>query len=161
MSKLHFTTKHANAATVQRNWYVVDGTNQTVGRIAARIASVLRGKNKAYYTPHVDCGDYVIVINAEKVVFTGNKGEQSFSPNPAMCPAGQTVVWKNADSITHRIVIQDLGIDTGNLAPGAPSQPVALADVSKNYHCSLHPSMIGSLNNATNDPGNCGPYGCY
>jgi large subunit ribosomal protein L13 len=67
MSKLHFTTKHANEATVQRNWYVVDGTNQTVGRMCAKIASVLRGKNKAYYTPHVDCGDFVIVINADKV----------------------------------------------------------------------------------------------
>src|SRR3982750_2743217 len=79
MSKLHFTTKHANAATVQRNWYVVDGTNQTVGRISARIAAVLRGKNKAYYTPHVDCGDFVIIINADKVVFTGNKmGEKQY-----------------------------------------------------------------------------------
>ena len=67
MSKLHFTTKHANEATVQRNWYVVDGANQTVGRMCAKIASILRGKNKAYYTPHVDCGDYIIVINAEKV----------------------------------------------------------------------------------------------
>lgn len=73
MSKLHFTTKHANAATVQRNWYVVDGTNQTVGRMCAKVAAVLRGKNKAYYTPHVDCGDYIIVINADKVKFTGNK----------------------------------------------------------------------------------------
>lgn len=73
MSKQHFTTKHANAATVQRKWYVVDGTNQTVGRMCAKIAAVLRGKNKAYYTPHVDCGDYIIVINADKVVFTGNK----------------------------------------------------------------------------------------
>jgi large subunit ribosomal protein L13 len=73
MSNLHFTTKHANAATVQRNWYIVDGTNQTVGRISARIAAILRGKNKAYYTPHVDCGDYVIIINAEKVKLTGNK----------------------------------------------------------------------------------------
>ena len=51
MSKLHFTTKHANEATVQRTWYVVDGTNQTVGRMCARIAAILRGKNKAYYTP--------------------------------------------------------------------------------------------------------------
>ncbi len=73
MSKLHFTTKHANAATVQRKWYVVDGTNQTVGRMCAKIAAVLRGKNKAYYTPHVDCGDYIVVINCDKVVFTGNK----------------------------------------------------------------------------------------
>src|SRR5438045_4814748 len=76
MSHLHFTTKHANAATVQRAWYVVDGTNQNVGRMCARIAAILRGKNKAYYTPHVDCGDYVIVINCEKVKFTGNKIEE-------------------------------------------------------------------------------------
>ncbi len=89
MSKLHFTTKHANAATVQHNWYVVDGTNQTVGRIASKIASVLRGKNKAYYTPHVDCGDYVILINAEKVVFTGNKSEQKIYLNYSGYPGGK------------------------------------------------------------------------
>ena len=86
MSKLHFTTKHANEATVQRNWYVVDGTNQTVGRMSSKIAAILRGKNKAYYTPHVDCGDYVIIINAEKVKFTGDKINykeyQSFSGYP-------------------------------------------------------------------------------
>ena len=76
MSKLHFTTKHANEATVQRKWYVVDGTNQTVGRMCSKIAAILRGKNKAYYTPHVDCGDFVIVINCEKVVFTGNKMDE-------------------------------------------------------------------------------------
>ena len=58
---------------MQRNWYVVDGTNQTVGRMCAKIASVLRGKNKAYYTPHVDCGDFVIVTNCDKIKFTGNK----------------------------------------------------------------------------------------
>jgi len=73
MSKLHFTTKHINEAAVQRNWYVVDATNQTVGRMCAKIASVLRGKNKVYYSPHVDCGDFIIVVNADKVVFTGNK----------------------------------------------------------------------------------------
>ncbi|MBX2889216.1 MAG: 50S ribosomal protein L13 [Ferruginibacter sp.] len=76
MSKLHFTTKHANEATVTRQWFIVDGANQTVGRMCAKIAAVLRGKNKAYYTPHVDCGDYVIVINADKVKFTGNKMEE-------------------------------------------------------------------------------------
>jgi large subunit ribosomal protein L13 len=81
MSKLHFTTKHANAATVKHNWYVVDGTNQTVGRMCAKIAAILRGKNKAYYTPHVDCGDYIIVINCEKVVLTGNKYD-TFSGYP-------------------------------------------------------------------------------
>ena len=89
MSKLHFTTKHANEATVQRNWYVVDGTNQTVGRMCAKIASVLRGKNKAYYTPHVDCGDFVIITNCEKVKFTGNKIEEKVYINYSGYPGGQ------------------------------------------------------------------------
>ncbi|HEY0298571.1 MAG TPA: 50S ribosomal protein L13 [Arachidicoccus sp.] len=89
MSKLHFTTKHANAATVQRNWYVVDGTNQTVGRISSRIAAILRGKNKASYTPHVDTGDYVIIINADKVTFTGNKLDQKTYINFSGYPGGK------------------------------------------------------------------------
>ena len=88
MSKLHFTTKHANAATVKRNWYVVDGTNQTVGRMCSRIAAVLRGKNKASYTPHVDTGDFIIVINADKVVFTGNKLEEKLYDNFTGYPGG-------------------------------------------------------------------------
>ena len=89
MSKLHFTTKHANSATVKHNWYVVDGTNQTVGRMCAKIAAVLRGKNKAYYTPHVDCGDFVIVINAEKIVLTGNKMEDKMYINYSGYPGGK------------------------------------------------------------------------
>jgi len=89
MSKLHFTTKHANAATVQRNWYVVDGTNQTVGRMCAKIAAILRGKNKAYFTPHVDCGDYIVVTNADKVVFTGNKMEDKLYINFSGYPGGK------------------------------------------------------------------------
>ena len=88
MSKLHFTTKHANEATVQRKWYVVDGTNQTVGRMCSRIASVLRGKNKASYTPHVDTGDYIIVVNAEKVVFTGNKLHEKMYDHYTGYPGG-------------------------------------------------------------------------
>ena len=89
MSKQHFTTKHANAATVQRNWYIVDGTNQTVGRVCAKIAAVLRGKNKAYYTPHVDCGDYVIFINADKVKLTGNKMEDKIYDTYSGYPGGR------------------------------------------------------------------------
>ena len=89
MSKLHFTTRHANAATVQRNWYVVDGANQTVGRMCAKIAAVLRGKNKAYYTPHVDCGDYVIVTNCDKVVFTGNKLDEKIYDTYSGYPGGR------------------------------------------------------------------------
>ena len=89
MSKLHFTTKHANAATVQHGWYIDDGTNQTVGRIAWIIEAVLRGKNKAYYTPHVDCGDYVIIINAEKVKLTGNKFHDKQYLNYSGYPGGK------------------------------------------------------------------------
>jgi len=89
MSNLHFTTKHANAATVQRQWHVVDGTNQTVGRMCAKIAAMLRGKHKASYTPHVDTGDYIIVINCEKVVFTGNKQEQKIYDTYSGYPGGR------------------------------------------------------------------------
>ena len=59
--------------TVERNWYVIDASGVTLGRLASRVATVLRGKHKATYTPHIDCGDYVIVINANKVNLTGNK----------------------------------------------------------------------------------------
>ncbi|MEG0710801.1 MAG: 50S ribosomal protein L13 [Niameybacter sp.] len=70
------TTYMANAQNVERNWYIIDAEGQTVGRLSSQIAAVLRGKNKPTYTPHVDCGDHVIVINAEKVVFTGKKLDQ-------------------------------------------------------------------------------------
>jgi large subunit ribosomal protein L13 len=88
MRKLHFTTKHANEATVKRICYVVDGTNQTVGRMCAKIAAILRGKNKAYYTPHVDTGDYIVVINAEKVVLTGDKWDQKVYDHFTGYPGG-------------------------------------------------------------------------
>ena len=63
----------ATPSTIERKWYVVDAEGKTLGRMASEVASILRGKKKPIYTPHVDCGDYVIVINAEKVVFTGKK----------------------------------------------------------------------------------------
>jgi large subunit ribosomal protein L13 len=89
MSKLHFTTKHANEATVTRNWFVVDGTNQTVGRMCAKIAAVLRGKNKATFTPHVDTGDYIIVINCEKVKLSGNKLDEKIYDHFTGYPGGR------------------------------------------------------------------------
>ncbi len=66
----------AKPAEVTRNWYVVDATGHTLGRLSSEIAKILTGKNKPIYTPHVDTGDYVIVINAEKIVVTGKKMEQ-------------------------------------------------------------------------------------
>ena len=68
-----FSTASAKMADVERMWFVVDAEKEIVGRLASRIASILRGKHKPSYTPHVDTGDFVIVINADKVRFTGNK----------------------------------------------------------------------------------------
>lgn len=70
------STYMAKPNEVERKWYVVDAAGQTLGRLATRIAEVLRGKHKPTFTPHVDTGDYVIVVNAEKVKLTGNKWEQ-------------------------------------------------------------------------------------
>ncbi|MBE5875556.1 MAG: 50S ribosomal protein L13 [Lachnospiraceae bacterium] len=66
----------ASPATIDRKWYVVDATGMTLGRLASEVAKVLRGKNKAIFTPHIDTGDYVIVINAEKIKVTGKKMDQ-------------------------------------------------------------------------------------
>ncbi len=66
----------ASPATIDRKWYVVDATNMTLGRLAAEVAKVLRGKNKPIFTPHIDTGDYVIVVNAEKIKVTGKKLDQ-------------------------------------------------------------------------------------
>ena len=66
----------ASPSTIERKWYVVDAANMTLGRLASEVAKVLRGKNKAIFTPHMDTGDYVIVVNAEKVKVTGKKLDQ-------------------------------------------------------------------------------------
>ena len=73
MNTLSYKTVSANAATVDKNWVVVDAEGQTLGRLASKVALLLRGKRKPNYTPHVDCGDNVIILNADKVVLTGNK----------------------------------------------------------------------------------------
>jgi large subunit ribosomal protein L13 len=70
---LSYRTVSANAQTVKRVWWVVDATDMPLGRLSTRIAAILRGKNKPYFTPHTDCGDFVIIINAEKVKLTGKK----------------------------------------------------------------------------------------
>ena len=84
-----YKTVSANKATVNKKWYVVDAEGQTLGRLASQIAFVIRGKNKPDFTPHVDCGDYVIVINAEKVKMTGNKMEDREYLRHTGYPGGQ------------------------------------------------------------------------
>ena len=71
-------TYMANARTVERKWYVVDATNVPLGRLASKVASILRGKNKPSYTPNVDTGDFVIIINSDKVLLTGKKLENKY-----------------------------------------------------------------------------------
>ena len=76
MDSLSYKTISANAATVTKEWVLIDATNAVLGRLAAQVAKILRGKDKPSFTPHVDCGDNVIIINAEKVRFTGRKASQ-------------------------------------------------------------------------------------
>lgn len=89
MNTLSYKTKSAKKEEVQRNWYIIDGDGEIVGRKATSIASVLRGKHKPSYTPHVDTGDYVIVINAEKMRFTGNKRADKVYLTYSGYPGGQ------------------------------------------------------------------------
>ena len=73
------TIAHAN--TIERKWFVVDANGKTLGRLASEVARVLTGKNKAIYTPNVDCGDFVIIINAEKIVYSGDQETKKFYYN--------------------------------------------------------------------------------
>jgi large subunit ribosomal protein L13 len=81
-------TFSAKTETVKRDWYIVDASGKTLGRIATEIARRLRGKHKAEYTPHVDTGDYIVVVNAEKVQVTGNKGQDKIYYSHSGYPGG-------------------------------------------------------------------------
>ena len=89
MDSRSYKTISLNAGTVQKEWYVIDATNEVLGRLASQVAKILRGKNKPGYTPHVDCGDNVIVINADKVKLTGNKMTDKVYTRYTGYPGGQ------------------------------------------------------------------------
>jgi len=86
---LSYKTKSAKASEVERKWFIVDAEGKTLGRLCSQIATVLRGKHKPSYTPHVDTGDYVIVINAEKVRLTGKKMQDKVYLHYTGYPGGQ------------------------------------------------------------------------
>tara|TARA_Y100001968_G_scaffold297966_1_gene307464 strand:+ start:298 stop:750 length:453 start_codon:yes stop_codon:yes gene_type:complete len=92
--------------SINRQWYLVDAENQTLGRLATEVASVLRGKNKPHFTPHLDTGDFVVVINAEKIRVSGNKAEQKLYRRHSGRPGGMKVETFNAlqGRIPERIV---------------------------------------------------------
>ena len=89
MDTLSYKTISANKATVNKEWVVVDAEGQVLGRLASKVAKIIRGKHKPSYTPHVDCGDNVIVINAEKVILTGNKLSDKEYVRHSGYPGGQ------------------------------------------------------------------------
>lgn len=96
--------------TVERKWYVIDAEGQTLGRVATKVATILKGKHKPTYTPHVDCGDYVIVINASKVNLTGNKLEDKMYYNHSGYTGGlrernaKTMIEKYPEEMMERAV---------------------------------------------------------
>lgn len=89
MNTLSYKTVSANKATVTKEWVLLDATNQVLGRLAVQAATMLRGKHKPNFTPHVDCGDNVIIINAEKVRLTGNKLDDKTYVRHSGYPGGQ------------------------------------------------------------------------
>ena len=92
MNTLSYKTVSANKATVEKEWVLVDAEGQTLGRLASVVALMLRGKHKTSFTPHVDCGDNVVVINAEKVSLTGNKMTDKEYIRHTGYPGGQRIV---------------------------------------------------------------------
>ncbi len=89
MDTLSFKTISANKQTVTKEWVVVDATDQVLGRLASKVAKLLRGKYKPNFTPHVDCGDNVIIVNAEKILLTGNKMNDKVYLRYTGYPGGQ------------------------------------------------------------------------
>ncbi|MEY3842439.1 MAG: hypothetical protein RIR80_10 [Bacteroidota bacterium] len=92
MNTLSYKTVSANSKTVTKEWVVIDANAEILGRLSSKIAFILRGKHKANFTPHVDCGDNVIVINADKVRFTGNKFEEKEYVSYTGYPGGQKFI---------------------------------------------------------------------
>lgn len=89
MDSLSYKTSSLNAATVQKEWVLIDAQDEVLGRLASQVAKILRGKNKPGFTPHVDCGDNVIVINADKVKLTGKKMTDKVYVRHTGYPGGQ------------------------------------------------------------------------
>ena len=103
-------------------------------------------------TPINSNGGGVVTIDVVAV-----NGAQSFSPNPATLPPGQMVVWHNVNNTTHRVVLNDRSVDTGDLAPWVTSRALTPSAAGANYHCSIHPAMVGAIGSAQGEPPPMGP----
>jgi large subunit ribosomal protein L13 len=101
MNTTSFKTMSANASIVQKEWLLVDAENLVLGRLSTKVAVLLRGKHKPYFTPHVDCGDNVIIINADKVRLTGQKWDAKEYIRHTGYPGGQRSITANAEEKTN------------------------------------------------------------
>lgn len=110
MNTLSYPTVSLRKEDVEKKWYVVDAENQTVGRLASRIAKIIRGKHKPSFTPHVDCGDVVIVLNADKVRFTGKKMHEKTYVRYTGYPGGQRFTTPARLLATHPERVLELAI---------------------------------------------------
>ena len=89
----------------------------------------------------------------------GDRGSQSFTPNPSGARQGSMVVWRNTDNVVHHIVFNDGSLDSGDIAPGATTAQLRVGTNGANYHCTIHPGMVGSINRSEGTPPPCnGPY---
>ena len=95
---------------------------------------------------------------ASTISILGEMGAQSFSPNPASVRQGEMLLWRNTDSVVHHIVLNDGSLDSGDIAPGASSAALRLATDGANYHCTIHPTMVGSINASSGEPPPCTGY---
>jgi large subunit ribosomal protein L13 len=135
----------AKTAEIERQWYVIDAEGQTLGRLASKIAPIIKGKHKPIYTPHLDCGDFVIVINAEKVRVTGRKLDQKFYYRHSQYPGGLSSInlrdqlAKHPERVLHdavrgmlpknklgRQMIKKLKVYSGDSHPHEAQQPKPL-----------------------------------
>jgi large subunit ribosomal protein L13 len=149
MDSQSFKTFSAKPSDVDQKWYVVDATNEVVGRLASRIAHVLRGKHKPTYTPHVDTGDFVVVVNADKVRFTGRKetdktyrsysgypgGEREVTPEDVRKKHPERLISKAVKGMMPngslgRQMFKKLKVYTGDDHPHEAQQPEPLDDVA-------------------------------
>ena len=98
--------------------------------------------------------------SASTITIMGERGAQSFSPNPASVSQGSQMAFRNTDSVVHHIVMNDGSLDAGDIAPGAFSPTLRLTTDGGNYHCTIHPTMVGSINRATGEPPPCSGLYC-
>lgn len=104
--------------TVERKWYVIDAADKPLGRVATKAATILRGKHKAIFTPHIDCGDYVIIINADKVKLTGNKINDKMYYNHSGFPGGLRT--RNAKTMLESYPVEMVERAVNGMLPNGP-----------------------------------------